>query len=184
MWELKLINLDTGDFGEAPPSHWAVVAEHIQLPAQMRESAIACYTLYLEYVGKVKADRIAVLQDFQRLEQQLDAAAALNVGIGIAPATLQFRADGYEEYQELIERLQLSLKREHMVANMLSYSLSQISSHVQMAKGMLSCWPYWPDGPSVLEFWLHQEQARAPGAGGQQGVLGQVGVAPGGPSGL
>jgi hypothetical protein len=183
MWELKLINLETGDFEEAPHSHWARVAEHIQLPAQMRESAIACYTLYLEYVDKVKEDRIAVLQDFERLEQQLDGAAAPNIGIGIAPASLQFRVDGYAEYQELIERLQLSLKREHMVSNMLSYSLSQISSHVQMAKGMLSCWPYWSDGPSVLEHWLAQDQARAP-AGRAHGVLGQMGIAPAGPSGL
>ena len=162
MWEMRLINLETGDFEEAPPSHWAMVAEHIQLPAQMRESAIACYSLYLEYVEKVKADRIAILQDFQLLEQQLDAAGASTIGAGVAPPTLLFRVDGHEEYQSLLERLQLSLKREHMVANMLSYSLSQISSHVQMAKGMLSCWPYWPDGPSVLSFWLADEQARGP----------------------
>jgi hypothetical protein len=171
VWELKLINLETGDCEEAPHSHWAMVAERIQLPAQMRESAMSCYRLYLEYVDKVKADRIAVLQEFSLFEQQLAAAAAPNVGSGIAPATLQFRADGYEAYQELIERLQLSLKREHMVANMLSYSLSQISSHVQMAKGMLSCWPYWPDGPSVLEHWLDAESFAVP----QQGMRSQVG---------
>jgi hypothetical protein len=158
MWELKLMNLETGDFEEPPTAHWAMVADHIQLPPQMRESAIACYSLYLEYVEKVKQDRIDVLRDFQLLEQQLDAAAG---GRGCAPPTLQYRVDGYEEYQELLDRLQLSLKREHMVANMLSYSLSQIASHVQMAKGMLACWPYWPDGPSVLTFWLAEEQARA-----------------------
>jgi hypothetical protein len=128
----------------------------------MRESAIACYTLYLEYVEKVKADRIAILRDFELLEQQVDAAGAATIGSGIAPPTLLFRVDGHEEYDQLLERLQLSLKREHMVANMLSYSLSQISSHVQMAKGMLACWPYWPDGPSVLSFWLADEQARGP----------------------
>lgn len=181
VWELKLINLETGDCEEAPPAHWAMVAERIQLPAQMRESAIACYRLYLEYVEKVKADRIAVLQEFSSLEQQLAAAAAPNIGSGIAPATLQFRADGYEAYQELIERLQLSLKREHMVANMLSYSLSQISSHVQMAKGMLSCWPYWPDGPSVLEHWLDAENLGVP----QQAMRGHVGsIAHAGAAGL
>jgi hypothetical protein len=180
LWELKLINLETGDFEEASPAHWAMVAEHIQLPPQMRESAIACYTLYLEYVDKVKEDRIAILRDFNHLEQQLDAANAATIGSGVAPPTLLFRVDGHEEYQQLLERLQLSLKREHMVANMLSYSLSQISSHVQMAKGMLACWPYWPDGPSVLSFWLADEQAR----GLPRGAAGSGGGALAGSSGL
>jgi hypothetical protein len=171
MWELKLMNLETGDFEEPPAAHWAMVADHIQLPPQMRESAIACYSLYLEYVEKVKQDRIDILRDFQLLEQQLDAASAAVGGRGCAPPTLQYRVDGYEEYQQLLDRLQLSLKREHMVANMLSYSLSQIASHVQMAKGMLACWPYWPDGPSVLTFWLAEEQARAQLLPGRQPVL-------------
>lgn len=186
VWELKLINLETGEFQEAPPSHWAMVAEHVQVPPQMRESAVACYSLYLEYVEKVKADRLAILSDFQLLEDQLQAAAGGAMGSssqqqGSAPPSLQFRVDGYEEYQVLIERLQLSLKREHMVSNMLSYSLSQIASHVQMAKGMLACWPYWPDGPSVLSFWLAEEQARGPHA-----VAGLPAhqAAPAGPSGL
>lgn len=191
MWELKLINLETGDFQEAPPSHWAMVAERIQLPQHMRESAIACYTLYLEYVEKVKADRQAVLQDFQLLEQHLEAAAGAGSGgssqqqqqtqaAGAAPPSLQFRMDGYEQYQHLIERLQLSLKREHMVANMLSYSLSQIASHTQMAKGMLACWPYWPDGPSVLSFWLAEDQAKAHAAASlAAGVAGVAGAAAG-----
>jgi hypothetical protein len=176
MWELKLINLESGAFEEAPPSHWAMVADRIQLPPQMRDSAIACYSLYLEYVEKVKADRLAVLQDFSLLEQQLALAAAGSSGSsgssGGAPPTLQYRRDGYEEYQVLLERLQLSLKREHMVANMLSYSLSQITSHVQMAKGMLACWPYWPDGPSVLAFWLAEEQAGRGGSGSKGGAAG------------
>lgn len=169
MWELKLINLETGDFQEAPQAHWRNVADHIQLPPQMRESALACYTLYLEYVERVKDERRAVLQDFSLLEHQLQAVQGGTSGT--APATLQFRFDGYEQYHALLDRLQVSLKREHLVANMLSYSLAQIASHVQMAKGILSCWPYWADGPSVLSIWLEDEQLRA--AAGAGAGLGQ-----------
>jgi hypothetical protein len=193
VWELKLINLESGAFQEPPPEHWRLVADRIQLPPQMRESALACYSLFLEYVERVKAERREVLSDFAALERQLAerqlaaaeaaagatrerggagaassapaapaAAAALAAAAACgAPATLQFRVDGYEGYQALLDRLTLSLKREHLVSNMLGYSLAQIASHVQMAKGMLACWPYWPDGPSVLAIWLQDEQLQA-----------------------
>jgi hypothetical protein len=178
MWELKLINLETGQFQEPPHAHWRNVADSIQLPPGMRDSALACYTLYLEYVDKVKNERQAVLRDFASLEQQLASAAAAagsspsggaSSQAACAPGSLQFRVDGFEAYASLLDRLALSLKREHLVANMLSYSLAQIASHVQMAKGMLACWPYWPDGPSVLSIWLQDEQ-QLQGLGGGAGA--------------
>jgi hypothetical protein len=187
MWELKLINLETGEFENAPTSHWRLVLEKINMSPAVKDSSLACHGLYLEFVEKVRQERLDILTDISNLETLIAGSAATSVGAAgssptaagsgasSAPATLQFRFDGYEEYQVLLQRLQTSMQREHNMCNMLMYSLAQVVSHLQMAKGMVYSWPYLPDGNTIMDI-MHEEAAAAQAAAASG--MGRAGSAP------
>jgi hypothetical protein len=196
IWELKLINLETGELAEAPASHWRSVLAHLAMTPAQREQPLACYSLFQDYMDKCRLERQAILQDLTDLETRLTgfsgaatggsgtpgfrtsdpgqgsgtvqgpAGASLNPAEVqrvreqyMNPRTLQFRDDGLEEYQSLLERLQVSMMREHMVANMLMYSMVQVVTHAQMAKGMVAAYPYWPNGSAIMLLMQEEEAA-------------------------
>jgi hypothetical protein len=196
---LKLINLESGDFEEAPPNHWRSVLHSISFSREAREKLDACFSLYKDHMGKARAERQEVLQEMAALTAELHgsdsvtnmgvtdqgagpfaaavagmgAAASSSSGFGLqqqqqqqreAPRSLQFRNDGLDRWQEVLEKLQVSLQHEHMVANMIMYSCAQAATHVQMAKAMLHSWPYWPNGYCMLAILHEEEQAAAAAA--------------------
>jgi hypothetical protein len=200
VWELKLINLETGDFQEAPPNHWRSVLHSISFSREAREKLNACFILYKEHMSKARSERQEVLREMAALCSELHGDVSNNVtnidvtdpaagpfaaavagmgaggsshssGFGLqqqqqqreAPRSLQFRYDGLDRWQEVLEKLQVSLQHEHMVANMIMYSCAQAATHVQMAKAMLHSYPYWPNGYCMLTI-LHEEEQNAAAA--------------------
>jgi hypothetical protein len=186
---LKLINLESGDFEEAPPNHWRNLLHSIAFSREARGKLDACFSLYKDHMAKARLERQEVLQEMAALvtelhgrdvdELQFGAAGPFAAAVagtapttsGLqqqqqreAPASLQFRNDGFDRWQEVLEKLQLSLQREHMVSNMIMYSCSQAATHVQMAKAMLHAWPYWPNGYCMLTILHEEEQAAAAAA--------------------
>lgn len=204
IWELKLINLETGEMAEAPIIHWKSVLSQLGMSSAQREQPIACYNLLQEYMEKCKQERVAILQHFNELEIRLtgscgapgvrssDPGQGPGAGLGIAaglgvpcppagismdpaaaaeaaavrqsyvrPNTLQFRQNGLDEYQGLLEKLQVSVLREHMIANMLMYSIVQVVSHAQMAKAMVASYPFWPNGSAIMLLMQEEEAAVA-----------------------
>lgn len=196
IWELKLINLETGELAEAPGSHWRSVLTQLAMTPAQREQPLACYSLFQHYMDKCRLERQAILQDLTKLETRLTGSSVgatgglgmpglrtsdpeQGVGAGqgsdpsptpealrmreqyLNPRSLQFRDDGFEEYQSLLERLQVSMMREHMVANMLMYSMVQVVTHAQMAKGMVAAYPYWPNGSAIMLLMQQEEESSA-----------------------
>jgi hypothetical protein len=196
---LKLINLESGDFQEAPPNHWRSVLHSISFSREAREKLDACFILYKDHMAKARAERQEVLREMAALTAELhgssDNVTVTNINVtdpaaagpfaaavagvssssgfgmqqqqqqqGEAPRSLQFRNDGFDRWQDVLEKLQVSLQREHMVANMIMYSCAQAATHVQMAKAMLHSWPYWPNGYCMLTILHEEEQAAAAAA--------------------
>lgn len=185
MWELKLINLDSGDFEEAPPNHWRNVLHSIAFTPAVREKLDACFTLYKGYVHKARDERQEVLRELAALAAELpgepaaaDAAQFASAEAAAAafqqqrqqreaPPTLQFRQDGLDEWFALLEKLQVSMQREHMVCNMIMYSCAQVATHIQMGRAMLNSYPYWPNGAAILSVMHEEEQLAAAAAAGR-----------------
>lgn len=201
IWELKLINLETGELAEAPITHWRSVLAQLSMSTAQREQPLACYSLFQEYMEKCRQERRAILQDLTDLETRLTGSSGMPAGgLGspglrtsdpgqgtgeaqgsaglnpslkpdpeaqrvrekyLCPRSLQFRDDGLEEYQSVLEQLQVSMTREHMVGNMLMYSMVQVVTHAQMAKGMVAAYPYWPNGSAIMLLMQEEEAAAA-----------------------
>ncbi|KAF8055330.1 hypothetical protein HT031_006785 [Scenedesmus sp. PABB004] len=177
IWEAQLINLETGAFDEAPPSHWRAVFASIGFTPPVREQLAGCYALYRTHVARVADERAALLAELAGLQARLDGGGGAARGARRCPATLQFRDDGAEDYAALLDRLGASVAAEHAVANMLMYSCAQVASHTQMAKAMLHSWPYMPNGTAMLGLMYADDAAAAAAAeaarrGGAPGAWG------------
>lgn len=71
LWELKLINLESGDFEEAPPNHWRSLLHSITFSREARGKLDACFSLYKDHMGKARAERQEVLQEMAELCAEL-----------------------------------------------------------------------------------------------------------------
>jgi hypothetical protein len=71
LWELKLINLETGDFEEAPPNHWRHLLHSMAFSREAREKLDACFSLYKDHMAKARDERQEVLQEMAALTAEL-----------------------------------------------------------------------------------------------------------------
>ncbi|WIA17291.1 hypothetical protein OEZ85_014159 [Tetradesmus obliquus] len=71
LWELKLINLESGDFEEAPPNHWRSLLHSMAFSREARGKLDACFSLYKDHMGKARAERQEVLQEMAELCAEL-----------------------------------------------------------------------------------------------------------------
>ena len=142
MYQLKLLNMETGLPETPPEEHWVRVVTALQLSDEQKRSINSCYDLYKKALEKIYRDREELSAQLVQAQKLLAAGSASQLDSN----SLQLELD----VDLILDQLDLNLAREHTVRMMFaSFSSRKVLTPLQFAKGAVHCYPYFPDGPSM-----------------------------------